>query len=159
MTPDDTKTVLAKCAAFDNRNPDRMAVAAWTEALDQDVTLQDALAAVSQHYAITREWIMPADINTRTRNIRRARITEEEQRSGHLIPDGLGDTPVLEARWKRAALRAIGMGATRHQAGTYAWEQIGRRASNPLDPAPTRLTLTSDDPRAITLTNTIGRTA
>ena len=125
MEAHDVQRVLAKCAAFDNRKPDPMAVAAWSEALDRDVTVQDALAAVSVYYANTRQWIMPSDVNAACRAMRGQRIRDELDARGNLLPDGLGDEPALEARWRKESLRALGQGATREQAAAHAWQSIG----------------------------------
>lgn len=175
-TPGLASKVLAKASAYDNRRPhgdtpeeraasQRVTIAAWAEALDPDVTEADAMRAVSDHYAATRDWMMPADINRRTRAMRSARITEEEQRAGHLIPDGLGHTPLLEARWRREALRAIGMGMTRQEAGAEAWRRIGRTPPDRALPAPPRAAIEGDtkhgptDTKILGITNHIGRTA
>ena len=124
MEAHDVQVILAKCAAFDNRKPDPMAVAAWSEALDRDVTLQDALTAVSTYYSQTRQWIMPSDVNAACRALRAQRIRDEIDARGHLLPDGLGDEPAAEARWRKASLHALGQGATREQASEYAWRTI-----------------------------------
>ena len=124
MEAHDVQVILAKCAAFDNRKPDPMAVAAWSEALDRDVTVQDALAAVSTYYSQTRQWIMPSDVNAACRALRAQRIRDEIDARGHLLPDGLGDEPAAEARWRKASLHALGQGATREQASEYAWRTI-----------------------------------
>lgn len=125
MEAHDVQVILAKCAAFDNRKPDPMAVAAWSEALDRDVTIQDALTAVSTYYSQTRQWIMPSDVNAACRALRSQRIRDEIDARGHLLPDGLGDEPAMEARWRKESLRALGQGATREQASEYAWRSIG----------------------------------
>jgi hypothetical protein len=121
----EVQQILAKCAAFDARKPDPGTVMAWADALDPEVTLRDALEAVTAFYSQHRERIMPSDVNAGCRAIRGARIFEEEQRRGHVLPQGLGDTPVLETAWRREALRQIGMGATRDQASVAAWHAIG----------------------------------
>lgn len=168
--------VLAKASTFDNRKAhgttdteraeaQRLTITTWAEALDADVTEADALRAVTQHYAQTRDWMMPADINRLCRAMRHDRVLQEEQRSGHLIPDGLGDTPLLEARWRKEAIRAIGMGATRQQAGAHAWQRIGRTPPDQMLPAPTRTAIEGDtkhgptDPKVLGITNQIGATA
>lgn len=138
MQPQEVQQVLAKCAAFDNRRPDPTVIAAWGDALDRDVTLRDALEAVSTHYATSRDWIMPADINAACRTIRATRIYEEEQRHGHLLPDGLGDTPALEMTWRREAMRALGQGATREEASDGAWRSIG------MEPPPAEINRSHD---------------
>lgn len=121
----DVQVVLAKCAAFDNRKPDPAAVVAWADALDRDITLQDALDSISEYYSQSREWIMPADVNAACRARRARRIREEIERNGQLLPEGLSDEPTSEVRWRRAAMRALGDGATREQASEIAWRTIG----------------------------------
>lgn len=75
LTPEQVQRVLALCAAFDNRTPQTAVVAAWTQVFAQDgeLTLHDALAAVTQHYATETIWIMPAHIRRIAEQIRRAR--------------------------------------------------------------------------------------
>ena len=101
MTPQEAAVVLGKCAAYDNRRPDPATTAAWAEALDPNLTLADALAIVRDHYAESRDWIMPADINHRSRDIRRQRI-KNALNNQTLTPDGLGDEPHLEIAWRKA---------------------------------------------------------
>lgn len=125
MTPQEAAVVLGKCAAFDNRRPDPSTIAAWAEALDPDVTLADALDIVRDHYAESRDWIMPADINRRSRDIRRQRTAAIfENRTP--IPDGLGDEPHLEIAWRKAVMRGVGDGLTLDDAQARAWHDIGR---------------------------------
>ena len=125
MRTEEVQLVLAKCAAFDNRAANPATVLAWTDALDRDVTVDEAIAAVTTHYASSRDWIMPSDVNRIVRAARSKRVTDEQQRHGYLIPEGLGDRPELEVEWRRSALAALGRGATREQASDYAWRTIG----------------------------------
>ena len=74
MTPQEAAKVLAKAAAYDNRQPNEAAALAWAEALNQDMPLADALRIVSEHYRDERAWIMPADINRRWRSLGKARL-------------------------------------------------------------------------------------
>lgn len=125
MTPQEAAVVLGKCAAFDNRRPDPATTAAWAEALDPDLTLTDALVIVRDHYAESRDWIMPADINRRSRDIRRQRIANVlENRTP--IPDGLGDEPHLEIAWRKHVMRSVGDGLSLDEAEASAWQAIGR---------------------------------
>lgn len=135
MTPQEAAVVLGKCAAFDNRRPDPATTVAWAEALDPDVTLADALAIVRDHYAESRDWIMPADINRRSRDIRRQRIaTVLENRTP--IPDGLGDEPHLEIEWRKALMRGVGDGLDLEAATSAAWRQVGRTPPLQLETRP-----------------------
>lgn len=128
MTPERIHTatgILMKCSAYDNRKPDPATIAAWAEALDPDITLDDGLRIVRDHYAESRDWIMPADINRRSRDIRRQRVANVlENRLP--IPDGLGDEPHLEIAWRKAFTRAIGDGLDLDTASAAAWQHINR---------------------------------
>jgi hypothetical protein len=57
----DAGRLLAKVQAYDRRTVGKSDIDAWYEALD-DVDLPPALAAVTQHYRQTTEFIMPAHI-------------------------------------------------------------------------------------------------
>jgi len=70
------------CAAFDNRTPTRIAAEAWAAAL-ADVRLPDAKAAITDHYANTRDWVMPADVRSGVQRIRTDRLA----RHGPVLPD------------------------------------------------------------------------
>lgn len=139
MTPQEAAVVLGKCAAFDNRRPDPVTTAAWAEALDPNLTLTDALAIVTDHYANSREWIMPADINTRSRMIRRQRIKALGGKP--VYPDGLEDEPQVEATWRERFYRHIGDGLAEADAKATAWADIHREPPMPLPPADKTLTL------------------
>lgn len=73
MTPAEATQLLALASTFDNRKPDRLAPAAWAEAL-HDICATDARAAVIGHYRESRQWIMPADIYKRVQEIRGKRL-------------------------------------------------------------------------------------
>ncbi|WP_276670261.1 hypothetical protein [Schaalia cardiffensis] len=125
MTPQEAAIVLAKCSAFDNRQPSQAAATAWGETIDEDVTLQDALTIVRDHYANSRDWIMPADINRISRQLRRQRITTVID-NRVIVPEGLGDEPALEAEWRARMTRAVGDGLTLDEAKAQAWREIHR---------------------------------
>lgn len=113
--------LIAKAAAFDNRTVTEVAAAAWAEALDDYVTLADGAAAVSAHYAETRDWIMPSNINARVRKIRRNRADVAPTPPA---PPVLLDT-AEDIAWRRHWLDAITAGATPEQAETVANEAHG----------------------------------
>ena len=79
MTPQEAAKVLAKAAAYDNRQPNEAAALAWSEALDRSLPLQDALRIVSEHYRDERAWVMPADVNRRWRTLGRERLAKAER--------------------------------------------------------------------------------
>lgn len=61
MNIEETAAVLAKAAAFDNRNVGEANVLAWHEALG-DLRMADCLAAVTQHARSSTEYLMPIHI-------------------------------------------------------------------------------------------------
>lgn len=62
---------------------------------------------------------------------RRDRVDAEQQAHGQLIPDGLGDKPELETRWKRHAMRLIAGGMPRREAENAAYAAVGVPAPQP----------------------------
>lgn len=70
MTPGEAVTILAMAAAYDgrmrvtNRDEIRIQAEAWAAALDEHITYDDARALVIEHYAHSRDVLMPTDINT-----------------------------------------------------------------------------------------------
>ncbi len=69
MTPAEAATLLAMAAAYDGRmrlqNTAEIAIQAqaWAAALDERITFDDGRRLVIDHYAASREVIMPANIN------------------------------------------------------------------------------------------------
>lgn len=61
MSPLETARILAWAAAFDRRTIGEADVLAWCEALD-GVSVDDALAAVTEHYRSSTGWLMPAHV-------------------------------------------------------------------------------------------------
>jgi len=126
MTPQESAKVLAKAAAYDNRQPNEAAALAWSEALDSSLPLADALRIVSEHYRDERSWIMPADINRRWRTLGKTRLLEAERLGLPETPDEIADDPQAWLTWKRAQIRAIKAGATPEQAENSALRAIGQ---------------------------------
>ena len=125
MTPQEAAKVLAKASAYDNRQPNEVAPIAWSEALDRDLPLPDALRIVSEHYRDERAWIMPADINRRWRALGKTRLAETERLGLPEAPDDIADDPQAWITWKRTQIRAIKAGATPEQAKAQAAKAIG----------------------------------
>lgn len=73
MTLEETIDLLALAAAFDRRNIGESDTVAWHAALG-DIPFADAQTAVIDHYREHREFIMPADVWTRVKAVRRDRI-------------------------------------------------------------------------------------
>jgi hypothetical protein len=85
MSPEETGKLLGACAAYDNRQVDEAAVIAWYRVVG-DLPYPACEAAVSAHYAESREWIMPADIRGRVK--RALRSAEDASRLRELLnPD------------------------------------------------------------------------
>lgn len=76
MTPDQTATVLAKCAAVDQRTIGRADVLAWHELVGH-LDHADALEAVKRWYGTHRDRIMPSDLLDEAKAIRKER--DEQQ--------------------------------------------------------------------------------
>lgn len=122
-------TVLAKAAIFDQRKlgtqeEARLKVAAWAEALHPDTTEEDACRAVSEHYASSRDWLMPIDINRLTARYRADRLRRVKIPPP---PRSLADDPLAELAWEGAYRTAIATGATTAAAYALADDTIARR--------------------------------
>jgi hypothetical protein len=85
MTPEDVIDVLAKAAAFDQRTVGQADILAWHEIL-QKLDRDDALAAVSRHYAESRERLMPADVLRHARSCREDRRGREKAAAPLALP-------------------------------------------------------------------------
>lgn len=126
MNLKDATTVLGKCSAFDNRQPTQATALAWSEAL-ADMPVRDALDFVTTHYASSREWIMPADINREWRALRRARQQAVPDAQRPLPPQDLTGSEYLAFR--RAVSRAISRGLPLPDVEVAAYAAIGRTPS------------------------------
>lgn len=82
MTPAEASKILAKAAAFDNRTPSKVAPAAWAEALD-GIDLDDALTAVTRHYATTDDYLKPIHILRIAEDLNRARARARREAAEH----------------------------------------------------------------------------
>lgn len=126
MNPQEAAQVLAKAAAYDNRQATQAAALAWAEALDHDMPLAEALRIVGEHYREERAWVMPADINRRWRTLGRARLETAVRMGLPEPPDELADDPEAWAAWKKAQIAAVKAGCDGTQAEARAWRAIGR---------------------------------
>lgn len=140
MNAQEAAKVLAKAAAYDNRQATQAAAHAWAEALDQDMPLQDALRLVGEHYRDERNWVMPADINRRWRALGRTRIETAERMGLPGTPDELADDPAAWVAWRKAQIAAVKAGCDAMQAEARAWCAIQRtpreRRELPSQPPP-----------------------
>lgn len=78
MNPSDAAVVLALCATYDRRTIGRVDATSWGRVLG-DTELPDALQAVDDWYATSRDWIMPADVIAGAKRIRDRRIGQQKQ--------------------------------------------------------------------------------
>jgi hypothetical protein len=74
----ETARLLATVAAYNNRTVGEADVEAW-QAVLSDVDLDDAKAAVREHYAEQTEWIMPAHVRRLVRDM----VTQREMAARH----------------------------------------------------------------------------
>ena len=119
MKPTEAAALLTICAAYDNRKPDPDAAKAWAMALD-GLRFEDCRDAVVQHYRVSREWIMPADVIAAVKKVRGGRIEDVAlSPPPGLDPDRTGDY----AQWLEVTRRQVANGepvtnpeypATRH---------------------------------------------
>lgn len=118
MTPHDASALLTIAAAFDNRTVTEAAARAWAEAIHPAVTLEEGRQAIVQHYARTRDWVMPSDVNRGSRSARLARITATP------VPEPPAELDPADAAreqvWIRAWTAAIGDGRTPDEADRAA---------------------------------------
>ena len=126
MKTSEAAIVLAKIAAIDNRTVTESAALAWAEALDERMTLDDALEAVRIHRAGSLDYIQPAHVNVIVRKIRHDHTAAAGTPP---IPQGLEYEQ--EQAWRKAWVQAIGEGKGIEWAGIIADqvvpEAIGRK--------------------------------
>lgn len=86
MTPAETATLLAYCAAFDRRTLGEADVLAWAPLLT-NVDFEEARNAVATHYATNTRWIMPADIRDAVAAHHRNRLARHTDPTPQADPD------------------------------------------------------------------------
>lgn len=104
MNLQESATLVAVIAAYDNRTSDETTDQVWQHALD-DVPLPDAVEAVHAHFRESTAWLMPAEIRARVKAARRARLAAAGPPD---IPPGLDQA--AERRWAAAWRQAVGSG-------------------------------------------------
>ena len=142
MTPEQAAALMTYASAFDNRNVTAEAATAWADTLAPYVNLHDGRRAVSDHYATTSDWIMPAHINRAVKRYRAARIAEAPYGD---VPPELD--PAQTQAWLTTYRRALGDGNTvnaAHQAADHA-HNITRPPE--IEPNPERVTQLIDHVR------------
>lgn len=122
MTLEETVDLLTTAAAFDRRTVGETDAVAWHAAVG-DLRLEDCQAAVIAHYRDTTDWLMPAHVRTRVREIRRQRIEDSDIPAP---PPELGDNPAAYQAVLRAARTAAADGADPGQAVILASRRFRR---------------------------------
>lgn len=72
---------LSKAAGFDNRHVTEAGVAAWAEGLSRwpNLTADEVLAAVTEHYAVSTDFMQVAHVYPAVKRIRERREVEESR--------------------------------------------------------------------------------
>jgi hypothetical protein len=89
MTSDEVWDLLELIASIDRRKLGLTDRQVW-EGLIGDLPAADAQAAVIAYYRESREWIMPADVRTRVKAMRRDRLEREIPAPPHELTDRPG---------------------------------------------------------------------
>lgn len=97
MRPSEAATVVARLSAIDRRPESEATAMAWADALDDTMTLPDALEAVRIHQTNSTDWCQPAHLNRIVRDMRRDRLAHAGVPP---LPHGL--TQAEERRWLAA---------------------------------------------------------
>ena len=108
MKPTEAAALLTIAASFDNRKPDADAAKAWAMALD-GMRFEDCRDAVVAHYRATRDWMMPSDVITIVKRVRRDRLMvfgALPDPPREIDPD---NTPAMLA-WETGVRRAVADG-------------------------------------------------
>ena len=106
MTSDEVWDLLELVSSIDRRKVGLTDRQVW-EGLIGDLSAADAQAAVVAHYRESREWIMPADVRTRVKALRRDRLSREIVPAP---PAELADEPGRYRAELRAEVRKIADG-------------------------------------------------
>ena len=106
MTPEETSKLLATCASYDRRKVGTLDVIAWHRVIG-DLQFRDCEDAVFAHYGETSDWIMPAHIRNRVKEIRKQRIQDADMPP---VPPELLDDTAAWCAAVRAAATAVADG-------------------------------------------------
>lgn len=105
MTKAETARLLTLIAAFDRRTIGETDVEAW-HLIVSDLDPEDCADAVRQHYATSRDWLMPADV--RTFAVNAARRREGQRRLAALEAEIAAENPPAELHSRPVAALTIG---------------------------------------------------
>lgn len=101
VTAPEAAALLAIASSFDNRTQNSAATRAWAEAL-ADVDFDDAQTAIVNHYATTREWVMPSDIRNGVHTIQATRVANGPNLAEVNLPtylEEMDDGPEFDAAY------------------------------------------------------------
>lgn len=108
MTKTEVAMLLTMAAAFDRRTIGDADVLAWHQILER-VVFEDAKQAIVDHYGSTRDWLMPVDVLTAVKRMRKDRLSSVE-----LVPDAdPDDVPAYIDALRSQRLRVADGGAWR----------------------------------------------
>ncbi len=109
MNAREVARLLATCAAADRRTVGEADIIAWLQYVG-DLDLADCERAVFEHYRDTNEWIMPADIRRRVKDMQIERL---ERTPLPPPPAELCDDPQAYIAALRGSAQQIASGVTR----------------------------------------------
>ena len=135
LTQQDVAGVLAYLLAAQAITATDGQVVVWHDYLTHTVPGLDAAELRPACRDAVRAWATDGrawriDVERFAAAVRRARserVRAEESARGALIPDRLGADARAELAWRKAAIAAVGRGASRAEAEALAWRAIGRR--------------------------------
>jgi hypothetical protein len=96
MNTDEVIDLLTLAASYDRRKVGESDVAAWGLAIG-DLPFADTREAVIAHYRESTDWIMPAHVRQRVREVRAKRLKAAGDLEAR-IPEELADRPIEYAR-------------------------------------------------------------
>lgn len=117
MNPSEVATVLAVASGIDNRSITPEVATIWAQSLDSEMVTDEAVRAVTHHYAESTEWVKPAHINTIVRGWRRTRARDLPP---VIPPHVLADDPRREIEWTHVWGDAFIAGHTENAARAIA---------------------------------------
>lgn len=136
MNRQNAALLLAWAAGVDNRVPGEMPATLWAEALTKagigDDLVADCKDAITGHFAESTEYLKPAHVIARVKDIRRLRLTEAGTPD---LPSGLDQ--VREREYARAWRQQIARGLSREEATAHV-DRLGGIVREIESPRPVR---------------------
>jgi hypothetical protein len=126
IEPYEAALILGKCSAFDQRTTSEEDAIAWSEALDladPPIMLDDALAAVTRHFAAETRRCWPADVIAGAHRIAAERRLAARERA---LTAAAMEAPVQAVGDRRAETTALVDALRRHVAGVVSTRRDGK---------------------------------